>query len=397
MGELKKIGVAELENVFDLALYAFNAARTEKRKERLNILMTHSDNYGYFENDLLASQVLATKFQVNFYGAVYGMAGIGYVASYPEYRGIGSISKIMSALLKELAQKNVPLAYLAPFSYPFYRQYGFEQLFEQAEYTIAAADWPSVRKQPGQLVRVDFTHAEEAMQIIYKSMPKNQRGGLIRAAWWWSYAYGSQEVNQFALYKNELGECTGYLIYQSTRECFSIKEWGYLNQESFYALVGFIGSHAGSSMKFSLTTSFGGSNLAYLMPSPVAEVVVKPYMMGRIVSVEAFIQAYPFRKGLAEEYELVIEDAYVASNQGSWILHISADGVGKLSKTSTATTSFKDKGKISGTIQHVTQFFMGYKKPSELYFFGKIFGDVTAIEAIEERIVTDRPLLEDYF
>lgn len=397
MDELRKIEPTELEAVFNLSTYAFNAARTEKRRERVKTLMSHSQSYGYFENGILASQVIATEFQVNFHGTVYDMVGIGYVASYPEYRGNGSISKIMSALLKEFAEKKVPLAYLAPFSYPFYRQYGFEQLFEQVHYTVAAAEWPSVRKQPGQLVRVSFAQAEKTIQTIYMNLSKNQRGGLIRETWWWSYAYGSDESNQFALYKNEWGEYTGYLIYQSTRDCFLIKDWGYSDQESFYALVGFIGSHRGSSLTFSLTTSFGGENLAYLMPVPSAEVALKPYMMGRIVNLEAFIQRYPFAKGATQEFELLVEDPYIASNQGKWVLQISAEGIGKISNYSTEVANQENKGKISGAIQQITQFLMGYQKPSDLYFFGKISGDIAAIEAIEQRLVKERPLLEDYF
>ena len=85
---------------------------------------------------------------MNFHGVRYPMAGIGYVASYPEYRGEGGISAIMKEMLADLAKQKVALSYLAPFSYPFYRQYGYEQTFEQAEYTIKTEDWPRVKRVP---------------------------------------------------------------------------------------------------------------------------------------------------------------------------------------------------------------------------------------------------------
>ncbi len=106
-------------------------------------LLSHTQSYGFLIDEQLTSQVMATPFQVNFHGVRYPMAGIGYVASYPEYRGEGGISAIMKEMLADLAKQKVALSYLAPFSYPFYRQYGYEQTFEQAEYTIKTEDWPT--------------------------------------------------------------------------------------------------------------------------------------------------------------------------------------------------------------------------------------------------------------
>ena len=123
--EVKELGVAYQEAMFELATYAFNAQDTPARRERFKLIVENSWNYGFFdEEEQLTSQVMATPFSVEFYGQQYLMAGIGYVASYPEARGQGGINQIMEKILKDCRERKVSLSYLAPFSYPFYRRYG---------------------------------------------------------------------------------------------------------------------------------------------------------------------------------------------------------------------------------------------------------------------------------
>ncbi len=98
------------------------------------------------EEDRLTSQVMATPFPVNFYGQEYLMAGIGYVASYPEARGQGGINQIMEKILEDCRDRKVSLSYLAPFSYPFYRRYGYEQSFDKISYQLNSRDVPFIKK-----------------------------------------------------------------------------------------------------------------------------------------------------------------------------------------------------------------------------------------------------------
>ncbi len=73
------------------------------------IVVTYAKAMASLIDEQLTSQVMATPFQVNFHGVRYPMAGIGYVASYPEYRGEGGISAIMKEMLADLAEtKRLP-------------------------------------------------------------------------------------------------------------------------------------------------------------------------------------------------------------------------------------------------------------------------------------------------
>ncbi|MDU6316220.1 MAG: GNAT family N-acetyltransferase, partial [Enterococcus faecalis] len=184
---VKKMGKEEMKEMFDLVIYAFNQEPTAERQERFEKLLSHTQSYGFLIDEQLTSQVMATPFQVNFHGVRYPMAGIGYVASYPEYRGEGGISAIMKEMLADLAKQKVALSYLAPFSYPFYRQYGYEQTFEQAEYTIKTEDWPRVKRVPGTIKRVSWADGKEVIKDVYLENQRAHSGGVIRETWWLDY------------------------------------------------------------------------------------------------------------------------------------------------------------------------------------------------------------------
>ena len=74
------------------------------------------------------------------------MVGIGYVASYPEARGQGGINQIMEKILEDCRYRKVSLSYLAPFSYPFYRRYGYEQSFDKISYQLNSRDVPFTKR-----------------------------------------------------------------------------------------------------------------------------------------------------------------------------------------------------------------------------------------------------------
>lgn len=397
MSGVKRMNEEQVEEMFQLAVYAFNSESTEKRKERFKKIVKHSWNYGFFYEDNLASQIISTPFTVAFHGVNYQMAGIGCVSSYPEYRGKGGISAIMKQLLAELAENKVELSYLAPFSYPFYRKYGFEQLFEQINYTIKAANWPNVKSQPGLMKRVNYEEAKDVCQMIYSVSSNHQRGGVIREPWWWDYTVGMNQEYQFALYEDELGKAQGYLIYQSSAESFVIKEWGFLTNQAFQSIIRFIGSHNGSSREFRLETGFDGKNLSYLIPSPLIEMEITPFMMARIVDLNNFLDKYPFTPGIKEVYYLKVEDEYGPWNNGIWKLEVNETGESIVTKFDQVPEEIRDEALIVSSIQALTQLFMGYRTGSELSFYEKITGNTQLIQSLDARLVKGSPVLADYF
>ena len=111
--------------------------------------------------------IVDTHFQVSFQGQTVPMAGIGYVASYPEFRGNGAASQLMTEILQENYQKETLFSYLAPFSYSFYSKFGYRYVFNQKHYEIDAADFPLGEKTHLTVKRTDFVTAQQDLASVH--------------------------------------------------------------------------------------------------------------------------------------------------------------------------------------------------------------------------------------
>lgn len=115
------------------------------------------------------------------------------------------------------------------------------------------------------------------------------------------------------------------------------------------------------------------------------------YFMGRIVDFPAFIAKYPFKADSMErEWRFTMTDPIMECNQGSFLLQITKDGHGKVSKLSEP-----EPDQIS--IQTMTTMLMGYKRPDYLAKIGRLQAGEAVIDMLEDAIEQQTPYISDYF
>lgn len=85
--------------------YAFSKNNDVTKDPNFLTRYEHSDGYGEFHEQKLMSYAMANKFESQIFSKKVKMAGVGYVASYPENRGRGDISRIMNEILAECHKK----------------------------------------------------------------------------------------------------------------------------------------------------------------------------------------------------------------------------------------------------------------------------------------------------
>ena len=257
MSEVKKMQQEDYQKMFDLAQYAFQFETSGAYQERFEYLAKHSINYGSFEGDNLASQVMMTLFHVNFFGQKHQMGGVGFVSSDPSFRGGGRIDQIMQELLNDCREQGILFSYLAPFSYPFYRRYGYELLFERMSFNIPSEKWPkTVVKATGNVRRVNWEEAKDVLQVIYAKSMVKEEGYLVREDWWAYYRFELNRSNYYAIYYDEQNEAQGYLVYQINNGVFTCVEWQFLSKNAQQALNRYIASHIDSVKEFKYEQSF---------------------------------------------------------------------------------------------------------------------------------------------
>lgn len=109
------------------------------------------------EDGKMMSNMIALPFEAFFDGHKVKMSGIGDVVTLPVYRQSGAVRAIFLKILEEMKEKGDVFSYLYPFSYYFYRKFGYERSGTTVDWKIKLPAMPKATKtghfkmyEPGQ-------------------------------------------------------------------------------------------------------------------------------------------------------------------------------------------------------------------------------------------------------
>ncbi len=294
------------KELLDLSIYAFHKKRTPERERAFSALLNFSTPYTHRSASALTSMVIDSHFEVHWGGKRVKMSGVGYVASYPEYRGNGAIRGLMTELLRDNYEAGTVFSYLAPFSYEFYGKFGYHYAFEQKLYRLPAQDFPQGRRTIGRVSREQISSKEHATDGAVSPLMSSSetltdlmkihesaynKGSLARSVEQWHYYFEYKSQPYFAVYREE-GKALGYLIYEFSGMDFVIRELITLTDEAKQGLYRFIASHAGAFSEV-VWQAPSDATLEQDMREPQhAKISLLPYMQARIVNLDAFLESY---------------------------------------------------------------------------------------------------------
>lgn len=382
------LGEENFNDFYDLYLYSFNRDDSEHRKNVFKERFDNSLAYGIMNGNKLGSGLYSIPFDVNFHGVDYKMNGIGDVMSAPEFGGRGGAGTLLKQALTDMHQNHVTLSYLAPFSFGYYRQFGYEQVFDHSTVTIKNTELPRVKNsEHGHVERIDIKDIPDALKDMYEA--NNHLGGVVRSKWWWDHMLDKHEDYKAALAYDDDNQLIGYLIYFYDDETFNIHEWINTNVTSRQLLAKFVIKHQSIFPNFVYEAPDADLKVDILANPYSAKLQVTPYMMARIVDLEDFIKRYPVQtKNLSKIYFKVEDD--LEWNNHTWSLEIN-DGIVDLKNVD------GEGADLELTIQTLTKAMFGYRNLESLAEYDFVEGDSIKIKQLDTAFVNEKPQLIDYF
>jgi predicted acetyltransferase len=384
----------DIEKVHELGSYAFNMDHTEEQKQAYIEKNMFIDNYVDEVDGEVLSQIVSYPFKVTIKGQVMKMSGIGDVASYPETRGSGGIRNIFSAIFNDLHENGTELSYLAPFSQPFYRKFGYETVFDSEEIRIPKAVITQIKpEKKGNVKRVKWEDEDTKaiLKAIYRDTLEKVHGSVIREDYWWNYTMIKKQ-KRVAICYDDNNVPQGYLIYGLVGASeFQIFEMAYRNSFALRKLMSFVSSHSGSFNEF-VSTNLPDKAVLELF-TEISGITRKTYsyMMVKIVNFKQFIEKYPFKEVEKEaDFYVEIQDDSCEWNNGVFHLVI------KNGKATCEKVTEAKKIEYSGSIQHFTQVFMG-RLTLEKAVWLELIDEKTEGSNLSELIDSVTPRMYDYF
>lgn len=325
-----------LQEIASLVEYSFLKNNDITKDVNFLARYNHSTGYGEFHDNKLMSYVMCNHFESCIFNKNVKMAGIGYVASFPENRGHGDISRIMDEILQDCHQNNIALSNLAPWSETFYRQYGYENSIYQKILTIDPLMLRFFKPRKDCKIIRDKWENNEIQKLVFQlynhEINSNQeQNTVIRNQWWWN-RFTTYYPGRFVAVSTDInGKPQAYLFYRIIDNVFYAEEFYFENVNGALNLLAFIGSHLSSCRIFKITMPYE-SHLEDLFPDQEGiNVTIRPYMMSRIIDFSTIASCLKLTSHEEVNIE-VTNDQQCPWNNGVW--HLSPNNQTTVKKTS---------------------------------------------------------------
>ncbi len=354
--ELKQC--SENDDLKALLDYCFSVNEQEHNDLYFKEHVAHIRFFGAMQEDKLVSTVGYHDYRVKLHGESVKMGGICDVASFPEVRSQGSIEALLVHALKEMDNADYLISYLSPFSYPFYRRYGWELSFAKKIYEI---DLEHLRfpKSAFAFKRIGMESLDQIISCYTQSM-QAYSGYILRD----ELAFKQKLLRQSIYPKEYFYGCfdesdnlLGYIQYQLKGEVFEVVEMVYADVEIRNAFFNFIYGHKAQSKKMRWACAPQNDDTMYWLSQWIPTHQIQASMMSRVVNVEKALLLLLGKQKNALKLDLNICDEYAPWNHALFSIEN-----GKVIKK-----AYDDK-MITLSIQQFSQLFIACVKLTDALF-----------------------------
>ncbi len=393
---MRHLGTDDAEQYNDLLRYTFQVTEDdlsasgwedeEIMKSKFPVL-ERADVLGCFDGDKLVAQFAAYPLKMNIYGKVFPVGFVTSVCTYPEYTGQGIMKKLMVAELSHMRSQGRTFALLYPYSIPLYHHLGWEIISNKISYVIKDNQIPNRLTAEGYIRRVDWDNAE--FHDLHSHFASVTHGCLFRNSLAWEeYWRWDEDDTDVAIYYNVKNKPCGYMVYLIKNDIMRIKEMIYLNREAQKGLWEYIHAHNSMIDEVHGNTYFS-EPIAFEMDDGDIKESIRPYAMGRILDVKAFLESYPCDPD-AEELDITLEikDSLLPWNNNSFNVNF-AGGTCRI-------TDSPAKLHLKMDIGTLTTLLMGYKTADRLHELERIEGDEETVERLDDVLFHKIPYISDY-
>lgn len=343
-----------VEDVLGLHNYCFD---TDKEVTRQNFEKIFLDNeteiLGIVEDGALKSSMIVNDYRMYWNDQTVRMGGIGGVTTFPEARESHLVEKMITAALKKMKSKEMVFSLLAPFSYAFYRKYGWEWGMSHFQYKIPVQDFLNFEGVGYSMQQVTFDDIEGLMHV-YRACYQALNGAVNRSRQNWVYRIEMSQKSKVYAYcaKDCDGSIKAYIFYSTQDGVFKVSEMGYDSMTAKKQLLRFIYVHRAQVDTVELSLD-EGDRILCLFRNQHQKIELKPGLMVRVVDVEMALQCFFSDLTAPLAFTIKVNDVYADWNNGTFSVKADCNGV--------SVTRFEDKtADVSCTIQVFSQILFGY-------------------------------------
>lgn len=346
---------------------------------------------GIIENNKLVSALNIIPFEFYIRGKTLGLSGIGGVATFPEYRGKNHVHHLLKEAIKISREKELIFSALYPFSFEFYRLFGWELTGFQKRYVRKTYNLAKFKEFEG-VKRINIEDWK-IIRPIYEKYAKGFTGPIKRTEERWESIILRNRTLTYLYTYEEKGEIKGYLLYNVEKKDINkiiVKEMITLEISAYKGFLGLFNKQIMTIEEVEWTSPLDDP-LSYILPNPRGECRIEPTFMLRVVDVEKALTSINYSKEIKERITINLKDEYADWNNKVWELEIEE---GKVNIRKIDTLNYD----LSLNISTLTPIIAGALSPFKAYSLGLIeVGDKKTIDKMDKIFPPYPTFCWDYF
>ena len=338
---------------------------------------------GFDETGKLCSRLVLCDYDVRFDFHVAKLCGVAGVATLPEHRNGGYVREMFKQILPEMKERGYIFSYLYPFSYAFYRKFGYELCYSPNAVTIPTSffnDFPfpdnvsmyepegtggNDGSSPGANGAVSNLTADKTCSVsdfmsVYDTFAAGKNLSVVRDRSAWEDIINKDPYTtcRYAyLHRDESGAPDSYLLFNADsfaydkKNTFRVTETAWSTPVGMRAIFGFIKTYAPQFVELKWESPSGFDVRVYFPECADIKIERPACGMNRIVNVPAALSMLktPDKPGGAA---IKITDEMIPSNSGTYKIEWD---------NGTVSTGLTDKTSDFETdIQTLTQLVTGF-------------------------------------
>lgn len=246
---IRKIGKEEYQEAQKISCIAFEVTEKQMNEISNEDMMERWERYAAFDdNGKMMASMAVIPFTSYFDGKEVQTNGVGDVSTLPQYRRGGAIRGCYALALEDMYNNGDVFSYLYPFSYYFYRKFGYELSAETALWRIALRSLPKLGAGGRTVMYEPQMHISD-FDKVYSDFAKNFNMMLKRDNLLWyrrMTAFSPYDTQQWSfVWYNNSDEPKGYLTYvtekdENGKRLMKLRDFAYSDQEGLSGLLEFL-------------------------------------------------------------------------------------------------------------------------------------------------------------
>lgn len=335
------------------------------------------DNYetvrAVFNDDgVMCSGLELHPYRVYFDGNFVKTGGIRGVATLPSERNKGYVRKLFEYIMEEMYEKGYVFSYLFPFSYSYYRKFGYELNMNIVQCILPFSSLNHFRqfgKMELFLPHMDSSH----IKSIYNQYIQGKNLALDLQSHWSMFHKEDPYASNIYLYTwyDKEGKAKGYLQYaidrsdkSSSKPDMKLKEIIWLNGDAFRGMMAFLNSFASQFRNLIFMIPDHEDISLYFPEQKEIQQQIQAYGANRVVNVKKALKLMKTPAG-SGKITIEIKDDFFPRNTGRYL--IEWENGDKM-----VTSGRKEEPGLICGVHHLSQLITGYRTAAQLQMAGHI-------------------------